>query len=220
MLNDIERMLAAADPARAIDFASVPDSAAQELLRGVTAQPASRRPARRRRPRRRLTALVAATIVAVPTTALATYGGIHSGFFGGGGEEVPGEEFLNTDAPGIVAVVRELTREFPLPAGASYKPLLRRYPTRERALVQRTGLGQEVSSYAACAWYRAWLDGDAAAKAAAQPTIDAIPGWRYWRFAVDSSTGENPGRDLLERIARETRSGRSSTLKQYLVANC
>jgi hypothetical protein len=220
VLTDIERTLAAADPARAIDLEAVPDSAAQEVLHEVIARAARGGPSRRRARRRRLTAFVAVAALVIPAAALAAYGGIHSGFFGTGGEDVAGEEFLNADAPGITTVVRELTKEFPLPAGTSYAPLLRRYPSREHVLVQRTGLGQEVSFYAACAWYRSWLGGDAAVRASAQPTIEAIPGWRYWRFAVDPSTGENPGRDLLERIARETRAGRSGALTSFVRANC
>ena len=60
--------------------------------------------------------------------------GIHTGFFPGAGdtESVAGEEYLDTSAPGIVAVVRDLTTEFRLPAGASWAPLLARWPAGER----------------------------------------------------------------------------------------
>jgi hypothetical protein len=66
VLNDIERTVAAVDPARAIDLGSVPDSDAQELLRELTAQTTPSRLRRRRAPQRALTALsLAAIAVAV-----------------------------------------------------------------------------------------------------------------------------------------------------------
>ena len=72
------------------------------------------------------------------------------------------------------------------------KELLKRYPTKVNEHVQRTNLAQDVANYAHCAWYEHWLKGDAAQRAADQPTIDAIPTWKYWHFAVDDATGNNP----------------------------
>jgi hypothetical protein len=219
--------LTAADPLR-VDVAALPDEAGEALAQEILMQastmenePTTGRSRRRRRGY--VLALVIAGAIAVPGIAVAgvvAYQGIHSGVYGDGGEAVAGEEFLYTDAPEIVGVIRDLTAEFPLPAGASYDRLLARYPMTERVLVQRTALGQQVQIAAACAWYQDWLTGDARQRATDQRTIDAVPAWKYWVF-TDSGAGEtDPGRALLERIARETRAGKDTTLKQYLAANC
>ncbi|GIM90647.1 hypothetical protein [Paractinoplanes toevensis] len=211
--------LAAADPLR-VDLAALPDEAgealAQEILMQASTMENETTTGRSRRRRGYVVALVTAGAIAVPGIAVAgvvAYQGMHSGVYGDGGEAVAGEEFLYTDAPEIVGVIRELTAEFPLPAGASYDRLLARYPMTERVLVQRTALGQQVQITAACAWYQDWLTGDAGRRATDQHTIDAVATWKYWVFAESGPT-------LPERIAAETRSGKDTTLKQYLAANC
>ncbi|MEU4244109.1 RNA polymerase sigma factor [Actinoplanes sp. NPDC026619] len=210
----------AADPLR-VDLAALPDEAAealaQEILMQANTEENETATVRSRRRRRGyVVALVTAGAIAVPGIAVAgvvAYQGMHSGVYGDGGETVAGEELLYTDAPEITGVVRDLTAEFPLPAGATYDRLLARYPMTERVLVQRTALGQQVQITAACAWYQDWLTGDAQRRAADQHTIDAVPTWKYWVFA-------DSGRALLERIAQETRSGTDTTVKEYLLANC
>jgi hypothetical protein len=64
MLNDIERTVAAVDPARAFDLGSVPESDAQELLSELMAQTTPSRLRRRRGPRRGVSVL-SLTAVAV-----------------------------------------------------------------------------------------------------------------------------------------------------------
>ena len=107
-----------------------------------------------------------------------------------------------------------------MPPGASYSLLLKRYPAKVNARVQRSGLGQDVAYYAHCAWYEHWLNGDATQRAADQPTIDAIPTWKYWNWAVDGATGENPGLDSLNGIAAETRVGKTTKITQEIKVNC
>jgi hypothetical protein len=151
---------------------------------------------------------------------------MHTGFFaptppaGQNSMNEPGEEFLNSNSPEVRSVVQDLTREFPLPAGTSYAPLLKRYPSTPNTLEQRTTLAQSVSFYAQCAWYQDWLKGDAARRAADQATIDAMPSWKYWRFATDDATGNNPGLEILNTIALETRAGNPTMITQYIKANC
>jgi hypothetical protein len=213
-MKHVDRQLKAADPLR-LDLAALPEQAAQALVKEIVMQP-TETPApagRRRRTRTAVIAAVAVLAIGVPGTALGVYQGIRSGLFGTGGEAVEGEEFYRTEAPEITGVMRELAAEFPLPPGADYGRLMARYPTREPMLVQRTGLGQEVSFYAACAWYRHWLAGDAAQRDRAQATMDTIASWRYWRFAGD-------GGQIFGRIAREARAGDDTTLKQFVTANC
>jgi hypothetical protein len=192
-------------------------------------------PKHRSRGRRRLAvaAIVAAAVVAVPGGAVAAvkvYDSMHSGIYGaadadGHSEEIANEEFLYTDSPEIVAVVKELSNEFALPPGATYDKLYARYPSNERILIQRTVLSQEVAFAAACAWYSDWL-GSPARRAEDQKTIDAIPGWKYWRWAEDegpagaSPSAEPRNDDPLSQIAAETRAGQDRLIRQFVTANC
>ena len=184
------------------------------------------RPSRRRR--RRLMVGLFAGVIVVPTAAAAVVGGMHTGFFGPPAQvgyvpmNVPGEELLNSKDPEILRVVQGLTTEVPLPPGASYAPLLKRYPTAENSLVQRTTLAQSVSFYAQCEWYQDWLKGDATRRAADQPTIDAMPTSKVWRFVTDDFSG---GRthdmlDLAKTIAAETRVGTTTAIAQHIKVNC
>jgi hypothetical protein len=211
-IDRIDRRLKAADPLR-LDLTVLPEEAATALVKEIVMQPTDPPPAnKRKRFRVAVVAGAAALLIGAPAAALGVYQGIHTGFFGSGGESEPGEEFLNSDAPEIKAVVKELSTEFPLPPGADYDRLLARYPSQERFLVQRTALGQEVSFYAACAWYRFWLNGDAAQRAQAQSTVDAVASWKYWR----SDDGQAP----FQQIAAETRAGTDTTVRQFITANC
>ena len=238
-MTTLSRQLYQADPMLAVSFVPVPDEAvaamAQEIMMdirnaspvGMAARVAAVRAAKRRARRRRvLAALVAAGVVTVPTAAVAVVtGGMHSGSFGAANdtEDVPGEEWLYTDSPEIRDVVQRYANEIPLPDGASYEPLLAKYPRADRdgrELVQATGLAQEVQFYAVCAWYRDWNNGDPARQRADLPTIAAVPDWKYWRFATDDATGDNPGLDTLRKIVAETASGTGTTLRLYLRANC
>jgi len=182
--------------------------------------------ARPRRRRHRWVVGLFASLIVVPTAAAAVVGGMHTGIFGPPAQvgyvpmNVPGEEFLNSKDPEIRSVVRDLTGEFPLPAGASYAPLLKSYPSIENTLEQRTTLAQSVSFYAQCEWYQDWLKGDAARRAADQPTIDAMPTWKYWHFAVDDTTGQNSGLEILNTIVAETRAGTTTMISQFVTANC
>ena len=192
------------------------------------AQPAEIRAASQHRRRRRLMVGLFAGLIVVPTAAAAVVGGMHTGFFGPPAKvgyvpmNVPGEELLNSNDPEILSVVQDLTTTVPLPPGASYAPLLKRYPTAENSLVQRTTLAQDVSYYAQCTWYQDWLTGDATRRAADQPTIDAMPTSSVWRFVTDDFSG---GRshdllDLAKTIAAETRVGTTTTIAQHIKVNC
>lgn len=212
-MNHVDRRLRAADPLR-LDLASLPEEAATALVKEIVMQPTGQPPTpKRRRSRVILVALAAALLIGVPGAAVGFHEGLHSGLFGIGGEEVEGEEFLNSDAPEMRGVIEELSAEFALPPGSDYARLLARYPSQERMLIQRTALGQEVSFYAACAWYRYWLEGDPAQRATAQSTIDTVASWKYWRSDSDDL-------DWFKRIAAETRAGEDTTLKQFTLANC
>ena len=179
-----------------------------------------------RRRRRRLMVGLFAGLIVVPTAAAAVVGGMHTGIFapsppdGSSSMNAVGEEFLNSNAPEIRNLVRDLTSEFPLPAGASYAPLLNRYPSIENTLEQRATLAQSVSFYAQCEWYQDWLKGNEAQRAKDQPTIDAMPTWKYWHFAIDDTTGHNPGLEILNKIVAETRVGTTTMISQYVTANC
>lgn len=228
---DIERALRNADPLGS-RLDSLPSAAAeaivQELVMNSTTQRVTTSPhtpdvraTRARRRRRRFTAgLITAGVIAVPGVAVAALGGMHSGFFGTGGEDVAGQEFLFSDAPDIRPVVQSLAEEFPLPPKADYSLLLNRYPTHDRTLVQRDGLAQQVQFFSLCNWYHAWQTGAASNRATAQSVINAAPGWKYWHGAKDDSTGRNGLDDLLRQIATETRAGNGHTLGQFVSANC
>lgn len=182
--------------------------------------------ARPRRRRHRWMVGLFAGLIVVPTAAAAVVGGMHTGIFepsppdGSSSMNAVGEEFLNSNAPEIRSLVRDLTSEFPLPAGASYAPLLNSYPSIENTYEQRTTLAQRVSFYAQCEWYQDWLKGDQAQRAKDQPTIDAMPTWKYWHFAIDDATGQNPGLEILNKIVAETRAGTTTMISQYVTANC
>lgn len=229
---EIERELRKADPL-GFRLDSLPSAAAEALVQelvmnsitthatGPSRTPADVRARRARQRKRRIAAgLMAAGVLAVPGVAAAALGGMHSGFFGTGGEEVAGEEKLYTNSPDIRTVVQSLADEFPLPANTTYAPVLARYPTQDAVLDQRTGLGQVVQTYALCSWYRDWQTGSASERATAQTQINAAPNWKYWNFAKDDKTGQNPGKDVLSQIATETQAGDSTTLSQYISANC
>ena len=182
--------------------------------------------ARPRRRRHRWMVALFAGLIVVPTAAGAIVGGMHTGIFepsppdGSSSMNAVGEELLNSNAPEIRSLVRDLTREFPLPAGGSYAPLLNSYPSIENTYEQRTTLAQRVSFYAQCEWYQDWLKGDERQRAKDQPTIDAMPTWKYWHFAIDDATGQNPGLEILNKIVAETRAGTTTMISQYVTANC
>jgi hypothetical protein len=236
-VKNIQDQLTQADPLNHVALPTLPDAAvkalAQEIVMHEQATPSTVEapeevPAKspRRRRRHRLMVGLLAGLIVVPTTAAAVVGGIHTGFFepeppkGQASMNEPGEEYLNSNAPEISRVVKDLTSEFPLPAGTSYGPLLKQYPTTENMLVQRNNLAQDVSFYAQCVWYQDWLKGTSARRAADQATIDAIPTWKYWRFAIDEATGENSGLEILNTIASQTRVGDPTMITQYIKANC
>lgn len=215
-MKNIQRQLSQADPLNHVTLHTLPDAAVKALAQEIVMheqttnpspieQPAEIRTARPRRRRRRLMVGLFAGLIVVPTAAAAAVGGI---------------QYLNSNDPKTSTVVQGLTKEFPLPPGASYSLLLKRYPAKVNELVQRSGLSQDVAYYAHCAWYEHWLNGDAAQRAADQPTIDAIPTWKYWNWAVDDATGENPGLDWLNGIAAETRVGKTTKITQEIKVNC
>ena len=169
-MNNIQRQLSQADPMNHVALHALPDAAVKALAQEIvmhertTAPSSIEQPAeiaaRPHRRRRRLMVGLFAGLIFVPTAAVAAVGGI---------------QYLNSNDPKTSTVVQGLTKEFPLPPGASYSLLLKRYPTKVNEHVQRTNLAQDVAYYAHCAWYEHWLNGDAAQRAADQPTIDAIP---------------------------------------------
>lgn len=236
-MKNIQRQLSQADPLNHVALHSLPDAAVKALAQEIVMheqstaaspieQPDEISAARPRGRRRRLMVGLLAGLIVVPTAAFAVMSGLHTGYFepsspdGRPGMNVSGEEYLNTSDPEIRSVVQDLTIEFPLPPGASYSLLLKRYPTKAKGIAQRTNLAQDVSFYARCAWYEHWLKGDATQRAADQPTIDAIPTWKYWHFDVDDATGDNPGLDGLNGIAAETRAGKTTKITQEIKANC
>jgi hypothetical protein len=238
-MKHLDRRLAAADPLRhAID--ALPDQAGQALAQEIMMQDVSieEKPVKRRRGRLLVVAAVVAGVVAAPgvaTGGVTVYDSMYSGIFGRAedGESAGTEEYLNSDPPEIVGLVQQLSGELPLPPGASYDKLINRYPMAERILIQRSALASEVSYYSACAWLSHWLAGDAAARAAAQPTIDTIPTWQFGKLAVDDATGytEGPGPNgttvrytqewtPMHQIALETRGGIVFNVKTFVTANC
>lgn len=235
-MNDVTGRLKAADPLRNVMFEPLPPSAVQALVEEsimtatytpapATAIPPDVKAERRRRRRRRIAAaLVTAAAVAVPTAAVAGNLGMHTGHFAGPNDtlNVPGEEVLDDSSPEIRGVVTDLTKEFTLPSGTTWAPLLAKFPRSGDAasMVQRSELGGEVQFYATCAWYRDWDTGNAARRAADAATIAAIPSWKYWHFAKDSATGEDPGGDLLRVIAAQTAAGDPTLLRTFLRTNC
>jgi hypothetical protein len=235
-VNNIERQLSQADPLNHVALHALPDSAVKALAQEIvmheqatvtplTETPEEVRAARPRR-RRRLMAGLFAGLIIVPTTAAAVVGGMHTGFLepsppeGFSSMGTVGEEWLNTGDPEIRTVVQDLTTEIPLPAGASYAALLAMFPTKEKAFEQRTGIGGQVASYAECAWFKDWIEGDAAQRARDQPTIDAMSTWKYWNFAIDAATGHNSGLEGQKRIAAETRAGITTNIRLSYDANC
>lgn len=193
-------------------------------------QPAGISAAPSRRRRRRLMVGLFAGLIVVPTAAAATVGGVHSGFFGASPPEgsspmnVVGEEFLRTWDPEVRGVVQDLTTEIALPAGASYGPLLKRFPLTTsngmgKQLIQRTDLAQLVASYAQCKWYQDWLNGDATQRAADQPTIDAMTTSKVWRMVNDDWSGGQT-LDLAKAIAAETRVGTTTRITGHIEGNC
>jgi hypothetical protein len=234
-----DRRLAAADPLRH-DVDALPDQAGQALAQEIMMQNVSEdaKPVKRRRGLLLVAAAVIAGVIAAPgvaTGGVTVYDSMYSGIFGRAedGESAGTEEYLNSDSPEIVALVQQLAAERPLAPGASYDRLINRYPMAERILLQRTALASEVSYYAACSWLRHWLAGDAAARAAAQPTIDTIPSWEFGPVAVDDATGysEGPGPNgttvrytrqwtMMHQIALETRGGIVFNVQTFVTANC
>jgi hypothetical protein len=237
-VNNIQDQLSQADPLNHVALHTLPDAAVKALAQEIVMheqsspapieQPGEVRARSPRRRRHRLMVGLVAGLIVVPTTAAAVAGGMHTGFFepeppeGLNSMATPGEEWLKSWEPEIVNVVKDLTTEFPLPAGVTYGPLLKRFPMTdepdEKSLTQRTVLGQMVSAYAQCAWYQDWLKGDAKQRAADQPTIDAMPTNKYWRYATDDATGEGGGPESA--IAAETRAGKTTMITQHIEANC
>jgi hypothetical protein len=233
-VSNIQDQLSQADPLNHVALHTLPDAAVKALAQEIVMheqsfpspieQPDEVRARSPRRRRHRLMVGLLAGLIVVPTTAAAVVGGMHTGMFvpfppkGMGSMQEPGEEILNSDDPEIRGVVQGLTSEFPLPAGASYNPLLKRYPDKVRGYITRINLAQDVSFYAQCAWYQDWLKGDAKQRAADQPTIDAMPTWKYWRYATDDATGEGGGPE--SEIAAETRAGKTTMITQHIEANC
>lgn len=219
-LGAIGPRLRAATP---LPDAAVPEPPANLIAPGVAALSASSpaRPQRRRAPQRRALAIAAACVAfAVPSAALAGYLGVHSGFFPGAHdtESVSGEEYLDTSSPEIVQVVRTLTREVPLPSGASWDALLARYPAKE-GLMQRTAIGVGVESYARCRWEKAWL----AARAAGDPAgalhaADVLAESATWPNTVTTDGGGVVAH--YQQTAAAAHGGDARAVRQDLRANC
>lgn len=181
---------------------------------------AASRPRRRTRSRRTSLALALVVLLGIPSAAVATYVGIHTGFFPAAGdtESEPGEEYLDTSQPGIVSVVRQLTVGVPLPAGDGWGPLLARYPAEE-GLMQRSGLGVAVEHYARCRWDRAYLRADAAGdRAARERAARVIATSARWRYTVATDGGGVVA--LYERQGRTALRGDARLVRRDWRANC
>ncbi len=215
--DELTARLVAADPLPAAP--ALPDAVVSAAVAELRAAAPAPRPRRARR-RRAAFLAVLALLVAVPSGAAAMEAaGIHTGFFPGAGdtESIAGEEYLDTSSPGIVAVVRDLTTEFRLPAGASWGPLLARWPAGERVLTQRSGLGAEVEWFARCRWEDAWLRahaaGDAPAAAAAAAVL-ADPASSRYAAAAGGATAH------LRRVAAAAVAGDPGPVREDRRANC
>jgi hypothetical protein len=179
------------------------------------------RPRRRRRRTAALAAL-ALLVVVVPSAAAALeVAGVHTGFFPSGSstESVPGEEFLDTGSPGIVAVVERLTGGVPLPAGEDWAPFMARWPSAEGGLKQRSGIGVEVEAYARCRWQVAWLDAHAAGDAwAARAAAATLQQAASWRFTVATDGGGVVAHQ--RRLAAAAAAGDAGPVRAAYRANC
>jgi hypothetical protein len=221
---DFDELLAQADP-MAGTVVKAPSSGVVETLKELTMSTPLLTPAvvappvtshRGRRRRIVIIASVAALAVAVPVAALT--GGIHTGFFASDGdtELVHGSELLNVSDPAIVEVVREEAAQVPLPAGASYDALLRRYPVAEPSLEQREGLRTGIEFFAQCRWYEHWLAGDAAVRASDAQTIATFVHWKFMDRFAPGDSGPQMTRDMVAQVQR----GEETLVRQWVTANC
>ncbi|HUR79076.1 MAG TPA: hypothetical protein VMZ22_14095 [Acidimicrobiales bacterium] len=162
-------------------------------------------------------ASLAALAVAVPAAAAVT-GGIHTGFFASDAdtELVHGSELLNISDPAIVDVVRQEAANVPLPPGASYEALLRRYPVAEPSLEQREGLRSGIEYFAQCRWYEHWLAGDAATRASDAKTIANFVHWSFMHRFAPGDPGPQMTREMLAQVQR----GEETLVRQFVSANC
>ena len=219
--QEVETRLRTANPLSEDSLGQLPGAVVDASVAAIVATGA--RPARRRR-RRRRTALVAAValLVAVPGAAAAIEAaGVHTGLFPAAGdtESAPGEEYLDTGSPDIVPIVRELTAGLPLPPGESWAPLLARWPAREGGLMQRTGIGAQVESYARCRWEAAWLRADGAGdRAVAASSAAVLARAARWPFTVASDGGGVVAAQ--ERVAAAAAAGDAAPVRADHRANC
>jgi hypothetical protein len=220
---DLDELLAQADP-MAGAVVHVPSSSEFETLKELTMSTPlpspvlASSPITTRRRRRRVVIITAAVALAVAVPVAALTGGIHTGFFASDTdtELVHGSELLNLSDPGIVDVVRAEAAHVPLPAGASYDALLRRYPVAEATLAQREGLRTEIEYFAQCRWYEHWLAGDAAVRASDAKTIATFVRWTFMDRFAPGDAGPQMTRDMVAQVQR----GDASLVTAWVAANC
>ena len=101
-----------------------------------------------------------------------------------------------------------------LPPGRTWDAFLARVtaPDREAGYAPEEVLAQWVAWEARCQWERAWLRGEPGAQA----TLDAMTTWP--EFTENDAGGY--GAQLMRKIAKTTRAGDATVLKQDLKANC
>jgi hypothetical protein len=177
--NEIDQLVAAANPVDASVLARVSAQSLAELRDHMAGE---RMPTPACQRRRAVILLVAVALMVGGTTAAAGWVGVHSGWFGPPGmTESDTSEFLRQDSPEIVAVIDRLTHKYSLPPEGSWSRFKRHWPLKERAYIQVTGLEGGVADEASCQWQQSWLDGTAAqdpARAmAAQQVLDQVPSW-------------------------------------------
>jgi hypothetical protein len=177
--DELDRLLAAANPVDASVLARVSAQSLAELREDIAGE---RMPTPARPRRRAVILLVAVALTVGATTAAAGWARVHTGWFGPPGmTENDTSEFLREDSPEIVAVINGLTRKYSLPPQGSWNRFKRGWPRTEKAYMQLTGLEGDVANEASCQWQQFWLDGtavrDQARAEAAEKVLDQVPSW-------------------------------------------
>jgi hypothetical protein len=124
--------------------------------------------------------------------------------------------FLDDD-PHAAAGVKQVIADIPLPAGTNLDTWIASvFPGSPRpggeSGYDRVGVHTAAEFGAICLWYRDWIGGDSARRAADLRTIDAIPTWPGIHFA-------NPVNPL-ETIAQQLDHDDPTNAQQWIRANC
>jgi hypothetical protein len=130
-------------------------------------------------------------------------------------------EFLRQDSPEIVAVIDRLTHKYSLPPEGSWSRFKRRWPLKEKAHIQVTGLEGSVADEANCQWQQSWLDGtavhDPARAMAALQVLDQVPSWPIMA-RIDNKSGNF--REYLRNMAALAHAGNVTEFSRLHGLNC